>query len=315
MEGFVLFAVGLLSIGAIYAILCLALNLEAGTDGLWDLGIVSFFGIGAYSYAIVTGLPAGEHQQHMLGFGLPIWLGVAAAGLAGGLIAVLIGLPSLRLRREYFLITTLAFAEVIRQIYANEAWLTNGVAGLYGLRQPFVNLFDPALHQVALCMLLLLCAGVALLVVSRLSRAPFGLTLRALRENELLAETAGINPFHFHMRSYVIAGVIAGIAGATYVWYNTLIIPGQFGPDVTFFVWTAVIIGGIGRNLGAFVGGFILILLYDLLRFIQVSSDLAMVLSSARTVLIGVALIVILRWRPQGIFPERPHRVAIADGG
>ena len=115
MESLLLFLVGILSLAAIYVVLCLALNLEAGIDGLWDLGIVSFFGIGAYTYVLLTAPAAEHHQNYVLGLGLPIWIGVVAAGVMGGIVALLIGIPSLRLKREYFLITTLAFAEVIRQ--------------------------------------------------------------------------------------------------------------------------------------------------------------------------------------------------------
>ncbi len=311
MEGLLLFLAGLLSLGAIYGIVCLALNLEAGIDGLWDLGIVSFFGIGAYTYVLLTAAPAEGYHEHVLTLGLPLWMGVLGAGIAGAVVACLIGLPSLRLRREYFLITTLAFAEVIRQIYTNETWLTNGVKGIYGLEQPFKSLFDPTTHVYVLAGFLLVLALVAFWIVQRLTRAPFGRALKALRENEPLAMTAGLKPFAYHMRAFILAGTLSGAAGAFYVWYNTLIVPSQFGAEVTFFVWTAVIIGGLGRNLGAFLGGFILILLYDLLRFIQVSSDLQIVLTSVRTALIGLALILILRLRPQGLFPERPEAVPV----
>lgn len=314
MEGLLLFLAGLLSLGAIYGIVCLALNLEAGIDGLWDLGIVSFFGIGAYTYVLLTAAPSEGYHEHVLTLGLPMWMGVLGAGVAGAVVACLIGLPSLRLRREYFLITTLAFAEVIRQIYTNETWLTNGVKGIYGLEQPFKSLFDPTTHVYVLAAFLLALALLAFWIVQRLTRAPFGRALKALRENEPLAMTAGLKPFSYHMRAFILAGTLSGAAGAFYVWYNTLIVPGQFGAEVTFFVWTAVIIGGLGRNLGAFLGGFILILLYDLLRFIQVSSDLQIVLTSVRTSLIGLALVLILRFRPQGLFPERAEAVPVRKG-
>ncbi|MGE0210786.1 MAG: branched-chain amino acid ABC transporter permease [Parvibaculaceae bacterium] len=311
MEGLLLFLAGLLSLGAIYGIVCLALNLEAGVDGLWDLGIVSFFGIGAYTYVLLTAAHGESYHEHVLAFGMPMWVGVIGAALAGAAVAWLIGLPSLRLRREYFLITTLAFAEVIRQIYTNETWLTNGVKGIYGLEQPLKSLVDPTTHVYVLAVLLLLLALLAFWIVQRLTAAPFGRALKALRENEPLAMTAGLKPFSYHIRAFLVAGALSGAAGAFYVWYNTLIVPGQFGAEVTFFVWTAVIIGGLGRNLGALLGGFILILLYDLLRFIQVSSDLAIVLTSLRTALIGLALVLILRLRPQGLFPERPQTVPV----
>lgn len=311
MESLLLFLIGILSIGAIYAILCLALNLEAGIGGLWDLGIVSFFGIGAYTYVLLTAPPAEHHQAYVMGLGLPIWIGVVAAGAMGGIVALLIGTPSLRLKREYFLITTLAFAEVIRQIYANELWLTNGVAGIHSLAPPFRTMLGPGAQQAAMFALLVAAVAAVFWFVQALSLSPFGRALKALRENEPLAMMAGINPFAHHIRAFVLAGILAGIAGSFYVWYNTLIIPGQFVADVTFFVWTALIIGGLGNNRGALLGGLLFIVLHDALRFLPLSNDMATVISSVRTALVGLVLILVLRWRPEGILFERPARITV----
>jgi branched-chain amino acid transport system permease protein len=311
MDSLILFLIGILSIGAIYTILCLALNLEAGVDGLWDLGIVSFFGIGAYTYVLLTAAPAEHHQSYVLGLELPIWIGVLGAAVMGGLAALLIGAPSLRLKREYFLITTLAFAEVIRQIYSNELWLTNGVAGIYGLAPPFSESLSPDARHVTIFALLILAVAIVYWLVRACTASPFGRSLKALRENEPLAMTAGIHPFALHIRVFVLAGAFAGVAGAFYVWYNTLIIPGQFVADVTFFVWTALIIGGIGNNVGALLGGFLFIILHDALRFLPLSNDMAEVISSVRTALIGVILILVLRWRPEGIVRERPVTIPV----
>jgi branched-chain amino acid transport system permease protein len=310
MSGFLLFLVSLMSLGAIYAILCLALNLESGVGGLWDLGIASFFGIGAYSYVLITVGPAASYQHYVLGFGLPVWVGILAAMAMAGLCATLIGLLTLKLKREYFLITTLAFSEVIRQVYANEDWLTNGVAGIYGLEQPLRGWVAPELYPYLLLALILTGLGLVTLLVRHLSMAPFGRTLRALRENEALAVTAGIDPQRFHLKAYVIAGTLSAVAGVFYVWYNTIVNPAQFGNDITFFVWTALIIGGIGSTRGALLGGFIFVLLHDMLRFVSVSGEMAATLSSLRTVAIGAVLILILRFRPDGLIPERPIRMA-----
>lgn len=316
MEGLVLFAVSIVSLGAIYAIICLALNLESGVGGLWDLGIVSFFGVGAYTYTLLTAPPAEAHQHYLAGFGLPLWIGFIAAGIAGGLSAWLIGLPSLKLKREYFLITTLAFSEVIRQVYVNEAWLTNGVAGIYGLAQPLRGYFPSATHNFVLMGLILAGLAAAYLAVWRVANSPFGRTLKAVRENEALATTAGISARRYNMKVFIVAGVLTAFAGVFYVWYNTLIIPGQFSSDLTFFIWTAVIIGGLGSLRGALIGGFVFILLHDALRFLQVSGEMVVALTSLRTALIGAVLILILRFRPDGLLPERPVSIrSTNDGG
>lgn len=311
MEGFLLFSISVLSIGAIYGLLCLALNLDAGVGGMWDLGIVSFFGIGAYSYVVLTAPAAENHQNYVLGLDLPIWLGLIGAALMAGVMALMIGGLSLRLKREYFLITTLAFAEVIRQVYTNEMWLTNGVAGIYSLDPPFREVLDPVGQQIALFVLLLIALAVAYWIVNAFTVSPFGRGLKALRENEPLAMMAGIDPFRQHIRAFVLTGMMAGTAGAFYVWYNTLIVPQQFVAEVTFFVWTALIIGGIGNNRGALIGAFLFIILHDALRFLPLPSEQAGTSASIRIMLVGLALILVLRLRPQGLFPERPTSVAV----
>ncbi|ODN72307.1 branched-chain amino acid ABC transporter permease [Methylobrevis pamukkalensis] len=305
MSGLLLFLVSMVSLGAIYAMLCVALNLESGVGGLWDLGIVSFFGIGAYAYVIVTAPPAASYQAYIFGFEAPVWAGMAAAMIAAALFALLIGALTLRLKREYFLITTLAFAEVIRQIFVNEAWLTNGVAGIYGLRPPLREAVDPSAYGFLLLALLVAGLAIVFLVTRHMVISPFGRSLKAVRENEALAITAGIAPRRHNLKAYVVAGTISGLAGVFYVWYNTIVTPGQYSSDVTFFVWTAVIIGGLGSLRGALVGGFIFVLLHDILRFVPVSGEAAATVASLRTAVIGLALILILRWRPNGLFPER----------
>ena len=306
ISGLFIFLVSMLSLGAIYAVLCMALNLESGVGGLWDLGIVSFFGVGAYTYVILTAPPAADYQAYIFGFELPVWIGVIAAMAAGALCALLIGPPTLRLKREYFLITTLAFAEVIRQLLTNEEWLTNGVAGIYGLRQPLRDAFESGSYGFVMLGILVAGLVVVYLINRHLIAAPFGRALKAIRENEPLAITAGITPRRQNLMVYVLAGAISGLAGVFYVWFNTIVTPGQFTSDVTFFVWTALIIGGLGSLRGAIAGGFIFVILHDILRFIPVSGEAAATVASLRTALIGLVLVLILRWRPNGIFPERP---------
>lgn len=311
MDGFLLFATSLVTLGAIYGMVCMALNLEAGVGPLWDLGTVGCFGVGGYTYVLLTAAPAADYQHYVLGLGLPMWAGALGAAVVSGLVAWLISLPTLRLRKEYFLIVTLAFAEVIRQIYANEGWLTNGVAGIYGLTQPMkAGIADPTRYPYVLMAICLLGLAAISLYTRQMARSPFGRSIKALRDNEALAITAGIDPTATSRRLYVIAGALTGISGMFYVWYNTLIVPNQFTSDFTFFIWAALIIGGIGSQRGALVGAFIFILLHDSLRFLQVSGELAVALTSLRTALVGLVLILILRFRPDGLFPERVQRIA-----
>ena len=306
MEGSLLFLMNILTVGAIYATMCLALNFSAGIDGLWDLGLVSFFGIGAYSYVLITAPEAASHQDYILGLDLPMWFGVLVAGVIAWMLAVLVGLPALRLKREYFLITTLALSEVLRQIYSNELWLTNGVAGIYNIAPPFRNLGSPATSGLFLFILLVAISIAVLLLARHITASSFGRSLKALRDNEDLAKTARINPFSSHITSYSFAAFFCGICGGFYTWYTTIIVPSMFMPDVTFFVWTALIIGGLGNTWGAYFGGFIFILIQEGLRFLPFSGEAATTITSIRISLIGLILVLILRIRPEGLIGERP---------
>jgi branched-chain amino acid transport system permease protein len=307
MEGFLIFSISVLTLAFVYAILCLALNIECGVAGMWDLGIVSYFGVGAYSYAILVAPAAASYQHYLFGFEMNPIFGILLAVIMGGISAYLIGLPSLRLRREYFLITTIAFSEVLRITFSNENWLTNGVAGIYNIEQPLKTLFSPDIYLILLFIVFFIFAIITYLLVSRLSYSTYGLSLKALRENEALAKTARIEPSKQYHSVYVFTGCLAGLSGALYVWLNTLVVPTQFTPNVTFFVWTALIIGGIGNNKGAFLGAIFFVILLETLSFLNLSAELALVVSSLRIALVGLALILILRFLPNGLISEKPR--------
>ena len=306
MEGFLIFSISILTLAFVYVILCLALNIECGVAGMWDLGIVSYFGVGAYSYAIIVAPEAASYQHYLFGFESNPIYGIALAIVLGGVSAYLIGLPSLRLRREYFLITTIAFSEVLRITFSNENWLTNGVAGIYNIKQPLKSFFTPDNYLILLFVIFLCFSLIVYRMVNKLSFSNYGLSLKALRENEALAKTARIEPSKQYHSVYVFTGCLAGLSGALYVWLNTLIVPTQFTPNVTFFVWTALIIGGIGNNRGAFLGAIFFVILLETLSFLNLSAELALVVSSLRIALVGLALILILRYLPNGLLREKP---------
>lgn len=304
MPSWLLFAAGVVTLAALYAIITMALNLEAGVTGLLDLGIVSFLGIGAYTYVLLT--VDGAEAAHGIGLGLPMWVGVLGAGLAGGLAALLIGLPTLRLRGEYFLIATFAFAEVLYQIVTNERWLTRGTLGFNQLPQPFRDAFSGLGYQVFYMVLIL---GVMLLVYAALRRitaAPLGRTLRAIRENETVALSVGKNVYRFKLLTFVLAGVLVGLTGPLYVWYTTLLVPALIQYNVTFTAWIALALGGMGNHLGALVGAFVLIGLQEALRFVNIGGGSGSLAGGIQTALEGLLLILIIRFRPQGILPEKP---------
>lgn len=280
------------TIGLIYVLLALSLNLQWGQTGLINFGLVAFFGIGAY----VSGLLA-------VG-GWPIPLAMLAAVLVAAAAAWPLGRLTLSLKEDYLAVIAVGFSEVVRSVLENEAWLTRGPSGLPGVPRLYGNAPD-GVRDMLLFMTLLVAVIIVFALLERLIRSPFGRTLRGIRDNEVAAAALGKNVVSFKTRSLVLGSGIAGLAGAFYAHYLTFISPEQFTPDVTFNVWIAVIIGGSGRNLGVVLGTFILILFLEGSRFLN---DLGLALDGSqlgalRFILIGVALVLCMLYRPAGLLP------------
>jgi len=300
------FISGIVVVIGIYAILALSLNLKFGTTGLIDLGVVGYFAVGAYAFVLVTAPHASDLNAYRIGLDLPLWAGFIAAPIASGLVALLVGLPALRLSGEYLAIATYAFAEVLRAVATNEEWLTNGVVGFNNLKQPFRDQFaSGGMYQYFYMALVLATLLLIFLGLSRLHWGPFGRALRAVRENEEVALAVGKNVTRFRMKSFVLGGAISGLAACFYVTYASLIVPTMFVPEVTWTVWIALVIGGTGNYKGAILGTAVLVTAQELTRFFQASADLAPMLAASRFIAMGLILILIIRFRPKGILPER----------
>lgn len=278
----------------IYALLALGLNLQYGYTGLINFGHVAFFAVGAYTSAILNVN------------GAPVVLSVAAAIVAAILATYPVGFATLRLRADYLAIVTLGLSEVVRLVALNEEWLTRGPDGISGIAHPFAALGVGNREAVYLALLGVIVV-VSYLLLERLSRSPFGRTLRAIREDEDAVTALGKSVVSFKMRSLVLGAALAGLAGALYAHYIRYVVPEQFIPLVTFYVWIAVILGGTGSHLGAIVGTVVLIVFMegsrfigDFLPFIDASQ-----IAALRFIVIGLALILLLRFRPQGLFGKR----------
>jgi branched-chain amino acid transport system permease protein len=308
MLNLLLFLAGVIILMGIYALLTMSVNLQYGYAGLMNFGIVGFVAIGAYTYAIVTrGAPVGQ-DAYLFYFDQPWWVGFIAAGVVTTLFALIIGLPTVRVGGDYLLIVTFAFAEVIQDLLSNEAWLTNGTRGYINIEQPFRELIPGQNYQFFLAGMVVLIVILCYLVAQRLGKAPFGRSLRAMRDNEAAALATGKNIFNFKMRIFLVGAAICGIAGATYSWYMTLALPSLFGMSVTFAAWIAVVIGGTGNNKGAIVGTVVLLGAQQALKFISTTPELTPVISSVQLILEGLVLIVILRFWPLGLVPEKSPR-------
>lgn len=305
MSNIILFLAGVIALMGIYALLTLAVNLHYGYAGLLSFGIVGFVAVGAYTYAIVTrGAPVGE-DIYKFYFDQPWWGGFLAAGVVTTTFAFIIGLPTLRVEGDYLLIVTFAFAEVIQDLLSNEGWLTNGTRGFINIHQPFRELIPGRNYTLFLAFFIVVIVAVVYLVTQRVGTSPFGRTLRAMRDNEPATLAVGKSVYGFKMWTFLLGAAICGFAGAMYTWYMTLALPSLFGMSVSFAAWIALIVGGQGNNKGAIVGTVVLLGAQQAFKFISLTPDMAPIISSIQLIMEGLVLIVILRFWPKGLIPEK----------
>ena len=289
---------------SIYALLSLGLNLQWGYTGLFNVGIAGFYAIGAYTSALLTTPPS---PQHLGGLHLPIPVGMLGALLTSGLLAYLIGRPTLRLREDYLAIATVSIAETLRLVLKNEAWLTNGVQGLRDIPRPFQQTFGASYDLLYLALLVLIVAGVYL-ASERLIRSPWGRVLKAIREDEAVAASVGKNVFRFKMQALLLGAMLMGLGGSLYAHYVKFISPDTFNPLMgTFLVWVMLMAGGSGNNRGAVVGAAVIWGLWSLSDVLthRLPSPLDTRASYLRVMLIGFVLQGLLLKRPQGLVPEK----------
>ena len=308
MSNIILFLAGVIALMGIYSLLTLAVNLHYGHAGLLSFGIVGFVAIGAYTYAIVTrGAPVGE-DVYKFYFNQPWWVGLLAAAGVTTIFAFIIGLPTLRVEGDYLLIVTFAFAEVIQDLLSNEGWLTNGTRGFINIHQPFRELIPGRNYTLFLAGFIIVIVVIVYLIAQRVGTSPFGRTLRAMRDNEPAALAIGKSVYGFKMRTFLLGAAICGVAGAMYTWYMTLALPSIFGMSISFAAWIALIVGGQGNNKGAIVGTIVLLGAQQAFKFISTTPELTPIVSSIQLIMEGLVLIVILRFWPAGLIPEKSPR-------
>ncbi|MFI5013107.1 MAG: branched-chain amino acid ABC transporter permease [Hyphomicrobiales bacterium] len=286
----------------IYALMALGLNVIWGMAGMVNLGLVGFFAVGAYVSALLT-----------VKLGLPIVLGVLAGSAAASLVGVLVTLVTARLRGDYMAIVTLGFAETIRIIANNEVWLTNGSDGLSGIPGPFRGEVSPAQFNLIYLCIVSGVVMVAFILAERLCHSPFGRVLRAMRDDEQVASVAGKYVMGFKIKAFAVGSAALGLAGALYGHYTSFIAPDIFVPLLTLYIKLSLLAGGLGNNRGAILGAVVVVFFLESTRFIiPLVPGLSPVQGAAlREFLISVSLIVLLRWRPSGLLPERIRPLAL----
>ena len=284
-----------LTICGVYALLALSLNLIWGGVGLVNLGLAGFFAVGAYASAIATGA------------GAPVLVGWGAALVVGAAVGLIVTFATLRLRDDYLAIVTLGFAEVIRLIALNERWLTKGSDGISGIRAPLKA--ELGLQGFNLFYLALVSAVVIVvwLLLRQLDASPYGRAMKAIREDQQLAAFAGKQVLRFKWQAFALSAAIAALAGALYAHFQSYISPDHFQPLITIYICLAVTAGGVGRPSGAVLGAYAVVIFLEATRFATelVPGLQPVQLAALREILVGLALILVLHLRPQGLLPER----------
>ena len=292
---------------SLYSVTCLGLNMQWGFTGLFNVGVVGFFAVGAYASAILTG--PNYPDTFLGGFGLPVIVGFAGAVVAAGLAGLLVGFVTLRLREDFLAISTFGIAITIQLVALNFSRLTRGPDGLYSLPKPLSNVSTSSLvdnlFYLAICFTAI---GVVYWALERMVRSPWGRVLRAIREDETAALALGKNVFRYRLQAFVVGCAVMGLAGGLYANFVGFISPTDFIPIFTFQVFIMLIVGGSGNNRGAILGGVVVWALWSGSGAIIAAilpPDLQTQAASVRIVLIGLGLALMLLYRPAGILREK----------
>lgn len=269
----------LLVLIAFYTLLAQSLNLSAGLTGLISLAHAGFYGIGAYTTAILS-------QQ----FHLPFWINLPIAMVICLIASMIVSLIALRTVDDYFIICTLGIQVIIFSIMNNWMGLTNGPLGIPGI--PSISLFGISLdNKIAFLLLSVIFVGLIWYLLNNLFRSAFGKTLMAISEDEIYTESIGKNIYRSKVISYAISAIIAAIPGALYAHYISYIDPTSFTVSESIFILSIVIIGGMGNLKGSFFAAAFMILLPEALRFVGMPNNIA---ANMRQIIYGTILVAVM---------------------
>jgi branched-chain amino acid transport system permease protein len=314
----------LLVYAAVDVIACLALNLQFGVSGIVNFSFIVFQSIGAYTAAVlsmppdtaaINGVPGGW-QFYIGGLSLPFPIPWVGGAVAGGLLAIPVGLVVLRkLRADYQAISLLVLSVIVNSVIMNARPFLNGAAGISMVPGPFSDQINPLSdsYQLLYVGLTVPCVLLVWLVASRIVNSPFGRSLRAMREHEVAATAIGKNPTQLKMTIFIVGGVIAGLSGAILVGYIAVWAPSEWLYPETIILFAAVIVGGRGNNVGAMLGALLVpVGFFEVTRLIpaQIAGWVPPpnLISAMEWVAIGLLIIGFLWFRPEGVRPE-PRRV------
>lgn len=308
---------------AMVAIIAIGLNVVVGQAGLLDLGYVGFYAVGAYTVALLTS-PDSPWNRIGAGWFTEKWAWLACVPIAMAVTALaglILGIPTLRLRGDYLAIVTLGFGEIIRLLADNLSGITNGPRGLNEVAFPRVgetvqlpegvfssgNSRGAANYGTWWFWLGLALIVVLLILVGNLERSRVGRAWVAIREDEDAAEVMGVNTFRFKLWAFVIGAAIGGLSGALYAGQVQYVAPPTFNIINSMLFLSAVVLGGQGNKLGVIFGAFIIVYLPNRLLGVEF---LGINLGDLKYLFFGLALVVMMIFRPQGLFPVRQQLLA-----
>ncbi|MQY51435.1 ABC transporter ATP-binding protein [Rhodocyclus tenuis] len=309
----------ILDFALLYIMLALGLNIVVGFAGLLDMGYIAFYGVGAYLYALLASPHFGLHW--------PVWAILPTGALVAGLFGVLLGAPTLRLRGDYLAIVTLGFGEIIR-IFLNNLNapinITNGPQGISGidpihfgsvsLAKP-IDIFGfslPSLHAYYY-LFLLLALGIVFVTI-RLENSRIGRAWVAIREDEIAAKACGINTRNIKLLAFAMGASFGGVAGGLFAGFQAFVSPESFSLMESVMVLCMVVLGGMGNIFGVILGGALLTILPEVFRHsagpVQqaIFGKVLLDPEALRMLLFGLALIVVMLYRPAGLWPSTRRR-------
>lgn len=276
----------------LYAILALSLNVILGHAGLFHMGHAAFYALGAYTTAIIN-----------TAWHIPIlWL-LPASGLVAGLVALVVARPIIHLRGDYLLIVTIGLVEIVRIALVNNVFgITGGSNGIFGIARPMLFGFKIS-KPMHFFFLIWGFAALTVFFFNRLEKSRFGRALNYLREDDTAAEGSGIDTSYYKLIAFVIGAFWAGMAGNIFAAKMTIIAPESFNFWESVVMFMIVLLGGRGSIAGVILGAFLVVGLPELFREF----------ATARMLVFGVIMIVMMIFRTEGILPPRPRKYPIDD--
>lgn len=270
----------------LYALLALSLNVILGQAGIFHMGHAAFYAVGAYVTAILN-----THYQ------IPILLLIPVAGAAAALFALIVARPIIHLRGDYLLIVTIGIVEIVRIALINDVFgLTGGANGIFGIARP--EIFGIKIRKaIQFYYLIWIMVGLTVLLFHWLSESRFGRALNCIKEDDTAAEGCGMDVAHLKLMAFVIGAFWAGMAGNLFAAKMTIISPSSFTFWESVVVFAVVILSG-GSQIGVLLGTFLIVALPEMFR------DFA----SARMLVFGLAMMIMMVVRPQGLLPPSPRR-------